>query len=151
MDSAANGSVWHYLQPATIGIFDQGNGKTCTPLTCYFSYCSTGPGPLQTALIVYDPDDDVYIIFDGDSGTWRYIPSTNTVRVDTLISYPDCDRNCSGVYDPRNHEVVIFGGHSRASNAPSNRISIYVPAAKTLDRPDGFQSAARDGICTGNL
>lgn len=105
---------------------------------------------IETAM-VYDPDDDIIILFGGllahgDMGadTWQYAASTNTWTQTCGKGVEPCNpgpspRAGEGLVYAGNHKVIFFGGYTcpcgygRAT--PNNDLWIYDTVAHTWSKP----------------
>ena len=103
---------------------------------------ATPPGLSQLASsMVYDGDDDVFVLFGGclctldfgaSSGdTWTYRLSSNTWTKVTPAVSPPARQGHHLVYDSANKRVILFGGFDATSGTYFNDVWIYSVTANT--------------------
>jgi len=99
---------------------------------------SANPGSRLESAMVYDPQDDVVILFGGLSGnggvyndTWYYSPSANTWTKITTTNSPGPRAGEDMVWDPANKVVVFFGGYHTYYGAALNDVWTYNPVNHT--------------------
>src|SRR5262245_10762742 len=103
---------------------------------------ATPPGLSQLAgSMVYDGDDDVFVLFGGclctgdlgaSSGdTWTYRLSSNTWTKVTPAVSPPARQGHQLVYDSANKRVILFGGFDATSGTYFNDLWIYSVTANT--------------------
>src|SRR5499427_7702999 len=106
------------------------------------SGAATPPGLSQLAgSMVYDGDDDVFVLFGGclctgdlgaSSGdTWTYRLSSNTWTKVTPAVSPPARQGHQLVYDGANKRVILFGGFDATSGTYFNDLWIYSVTANT--------------------
>src|SRR5215472_172127 len=103
---------------------------------------ATPPGLSQVAgSMVYDGDDDVFVLFGGclctgdlgaSSGdTWTYRLASNTWTKVTPAVSPPARQGHQLVYDSANKRVILFGGFDATSGTYFNDLWIYSVTANT--------------------
>src|SRR5215472_12532896 len=103
---------------------------------------ATPPGLSQLAgSMVYDGDDDVFVLFGGclctgdlgaSSGdTWTYRLASNTWTKVTPAVSPPARQGHQLVYDSANKRVILFGGFDATSGTYFNDLWIYSVSANT--------------------
>ena len=118
------------------------------------------PGLSQlTNSMVYDSDNDVFILFGGclctgDGGpssgdTWAYRVSTNTWTRTTPAGSPPARQGHNLVYDSANKTVVLFGGFDAPTGTYYNDLWVYRYASNTWTQV--FPAISPPGRRTGAM
>ncbi|MGC2034984.1 MAG: kelch repeat-containing protein [Thermoplasmata archaeon] len=79
----------------------------------------TGPGPVATPAMAYDPTVNGILLYTGSNGSSTWIFQNGTWSSVTVASGPPARSDGAIVYDPYEGGVVLFGGRS-AGATPSS-------------------------------
>ena len=116
--SASLGLVASAALIGVVGPAGRATGATAATTLTWSTYtASTSPPPLSTATAVYDSDNKTVVLFGGErangalsNDTWVWNGSTWIDYPGTAIQAPPARRLASMAFDPKLHQLILFGG-----------------------------------------